>query len=286
MTAANEVKLYFDQPLASDAINIGHYHVEPGMGNPYSATLIASQHGILLRYRTMFPTNLDTLTVSLSGITGITGVPLETVIYPFTYIADLVPPALLEVQVLSKNKLKLVFSEMLQTGTASSLSHYQLVAPVNDKLNHFTNVEFADSVIFLTLAKKMQFTSQPYYVLVNDVQDLAGNMISNHHNKSHFVINEARDLSNLVVYPNPVAASEQDVVTFANFPLQQKGHIKIYSLAGDLVFQDTIQPINNVNPTYKWSLENKSHKKVSSGMYFYVIEMGGDLKKGKVAVLH
>jgi len=54
-----------------------------------------------------------------------------------------------------------------------------------------------------------------------------------------------------------------------------------------LVFQDDIGPfsVENNNITYTWNLRNNNQRPVSSGIYFYVVEMGGKIKRGKLAII-
>ncbi|HPT72061.1 MAG TPA: S8 family serine peptidase [Candidatus Cloacimonadota bacterium] len=283
MTAFNEVKLVFDQPLASEAINVGHYLVEPGMGNPYSAILISSQHGVLLRFRSTFPDTL--LTVQLSGLTGVTGVPVEMTVYPFGYRSDCIAPEISNVRVIDQRTLEVVFSEKLDAESASSISNYQLLAPVADSTNHIQTIEFQDSVATIKLVRNMTYSNDPYLLIISNVQDLQGNVISNLHNKSRFFVSDIRDLTHLIVYPNPANARETGSVYFINFPMNKEGKIKIYNLAGEFVYEAAIPAINSHSYKLHWDMVNSAGKKVSSGTYFYMIQMGGELKKGKIAIV-
>jgi hypothetical protein len=120
---------------------------------------------------------------------------------------------------------------------------------------------------------------------VLNVMDLNGNPISNHNNRARFFLTDIKNLSHLIVYPNPANARDISSVAFMNFPLNKEGKFRIYNLSGDLVYESTIPALTNVNYTYHWDMSNKAGKKVSSGMYFYIIEMGGEYKKGKVAII-
>ncbi len=94
------------------------------------------------------------------------------------------------------------------------------------------------------------------------------------------------DLTKLVVFPNPAYPRKGDnEINFTNFPLNTKGNISIYTKSGDLVFTKQLGPFYGID-NFRWDLTNNSGKKVSSGIYFYVINMGGSEKKGKIAVLN
>jgi hypothetical protein len=284
MTAANEVKLIFDQPLASEAINVGHYLVEPGMGNPYSAIMISNQHGLLLRFRRSFPADSD-LSVQLSGLTGTTGVPVEFAVYTFNYVLDSTAPEIVSTKVIGKNSIDVIFSEDLDPNEANVVSNYELLAPINDNLNYVKAVSFQDSVARITLNKNMTYSNQPYFLIVSNVKDLHGNMISNHNNRVRFFLSDIKDLSHMVVYPNPANVKDVSSIAFMNFPMNKEGKIKIYNLAGEIIYDSTIPALTTVNYTYHWEMVNNAGKSVSSGMYFYVIEMNGEIKKGSFAII-
>ena len=94
------------------------------------------------------------------------------------------------------------------------------------------------------------------------------------------------DLSKLVVYPNPkYLRTGKNEIRFTNFPLNSKGNISIYNKAGDLVFSKKVGPFYG-NDDFSWNLNNNSGQRVSSGVYFYVINMGSSNTKGKIAILH
>jgi hypothetical protein len=54
------------------------------------------------------------------------------------------------------------------------------------------------------------------------------------------------------------------------------------------VYKSAIGPFNpdNNRITWRWELKNNSGQKVSSGIYFYVIEMDGEIARGKLAVIN
>ncbi len=285
MTASNEVKLVFDQALASEAINVGHYQVEPGIGNPFSTIIISESHGLLLRFRRPFPNDVGDFTVKLSGITGVTGVPVEMSEYTFSYAIDCIPPEVVSTEVISKNSIQVTFSESLNPEEASLAANYELIAPLGDHENFIKSVTFQDAVATINFNNNMMYTNQPYFLIISKVEDLHGNVISNHKNTARFFLTDIKDLSHLTVYPNPINLKEVNSIAFMNFPLNKDGHLKIYNISGELVYHTNIPALTSVNYTYHWDMVNNSGKKVSSGMYFYICEMGGELKKGRFAIV-
>jgi len=121
---------------------------------------------------------------------------------------------------------------------------------------------------------------------VRNVRDLAGNPIIPQYSTTRFYMSNNHDLKNLVVYPNPVRFNDLQC-HILNFPAGKRGHIKIYDSSGNLVRSSAIGPfnpeINNID--WIWDLKNNDGKLVSSGIYFYVVEMGGNIARGKIAII-
>ncbi|MBI4778752.1 T9SS type A sorting domain-containing protein [Candidatus Desantisbacteria bacterium] len=87
------------------------------------------------------------------------------------------------------------------------------------------------------------------------------------------------NLDNVLVYPNPVNGEE---VTFGNLPNSQPIKLRIFNIAGELVYEDE----QTSNPTtIKWGLKNKDKEYVTSGIYIYLLEYQGGSKKGKIGVI-
>jgi len=82
----------------------------------------------------------------------------------------------------------------------------------------------------------------------------------------------------IIVYPIPYETSEensylQKAITFTNIPTN--GQVLIYNLLGEPVYKAK----DVINAPFYWAVENNSGKKVSSGLYIYVIK---DAKNKKV----
>ena len=102
---------------------------------------------------------------------------------------------------------------------------------------------------------------------------------------------DIENLDYLIVYPNPlnlneIALGAEVGFRFINLPLEERGSIKIYDLSGDLVFKDRFGPYFNANDHYRWNVMNNSGNKMSSGIYYYVIEIADDIKKGKLVLIN
>jgi len=97
---------------------------------------------------------------------------------------------------------------------------------------------------------------------------------------STFTTGGAGDIN---VFPVPYRASEdinENGVFFTNLP--QNSELLIYNLLGEPVFRK-----NELGRLYRWQIVNNNDKKVSSGVYVYVIkdEKGKKVNSGKMVVV-
>ncbi|MDI6781165.1 MAG: T9SS type A sorting domain-containing protein [bacterium] len=81
------------------------------------------------------------------------------------------------------------------------------------------------------------------------------------------------------VYPNPVDAGKNEVI-FASLPLGKQVVLKIYNLAGELVFEKS--GVDSII----WGLRNSDNDSVASGIYVYFLRDGARvIKQGKIGVV-
>lgn len=81
------------------------------------------------------------------------------------------------------------------------------------------------------------------------------------------------------VYPNPVKVNDLKTgIHFENIPINSE--IKIFSIAGDLIFETGSEKSHLI-----WELNNNHNKRISSGIYIYVISFGNIEKTGKIAII-
>jgi flagellar hook assembly protein FlgD len=83
-----------------------------------------------------------------------------------------------------------------------------------------------------------------------------------------------------VAYPNPYKPSKHanSGITFAG--LKRGAEIKIFNIAGELVFEAKTP----ADGAFVWNASNSSGNQAASGVYIYHIKSGGKTYKGKVAV--
>ena len=289
MTGINELKVFFDRQLSNNAINSSHFTVNNGIGKPSSVNFISEQKGLLLRFSNYF-LNLNGYLLNIFDLTGETGVPFPDGDYSFAFNEDTTAPEILFVETLNRNSVKLSFTEPIITATVENLGNYTLVLPVIDQYNGIADIEYFDDsnsyYIIIQMVKNLEYSNQSYFLKLDNIEDISGNKISNNGNKCQFSLTDISDLKHLIVYPNPFNTNEFDGVRFVNMPLEKAGKIWIYDLSGNLVFNKKIESLTKLNNFYIWNGNNNANKKVSSGLYLYIIKMGNSYKKGKIAVIN
>lgn len=90
-----------------------------------------------------------------------------------------------------------------------------------------------------------------------------------------------KTLDDVYVYPNPLKPdSDTDVVTFNRLP--SGASIRIYTILGELV-----SAMENITTgSMQWDTRNKHGKRVTSGVYLYVLtDDQGRIKRGKVVII-
>lgn len=289
MIGANELRLEFDQPLSSAALNPGCYRVDHDIGIPLSVNNVLNKYGVQLRFRDAFTDILGSYLIRLQNVFGVTGVAPEQTLFSFSYTPDYSAPTIQWVKVNpGKVSIDICMSEFIYAPTAQLIPNYELVLPANDATNSIKAIAVQDTIITLLFAHKLKYSNQPYYVILQNISDLAGNKITPNQNSCQFALTDITNLDKIVVYPNPIKSNEHEGVNFLNFPQDKKGKLFIYTSSGDLVYQAQIGPFNqgSNNVTCRWNLCNQAGKKVSSGIYFYLINMGSNTKRGKIAVLN
>jgi len=86
------------------------------------------------------------------------------------------------------------------------------------------------------------------------------------------------DLMQVVVYPNPSYKGKE--VTFDRLTSDKQVTLKIYNLAGELVYEK--EGKNKIT----WNLKNKDGEEVASGIYIYFLrDENGSTKRGKIGVI-
>lgn len=288
MVTANEVRILFSQTMPVEFVNSNLYSLSNGLGNPITANNLNNHRGIQLRFRNPLPAIDSLFTLQLHNLTGATGVPLASETATFPYLSDTEAPQIISVSVLpSHREISIKYSEELSPEPVNYLPNFVFTPNQNDTDNRIVSAALSTDTITLGFAEPLKFSNQAYFVETRNLTDLAGNLVSSQFNIARFSLTDIRDLDKLTVFPNPVTPKHYPEARFIHFPPHKKGDIAIYNSVGDLVFQSPIGPFDpNINNlTYIWNLKNNDGIAVSSGVYFYVVKMGSELKRGKLAII-
>ncbi len=280
MISKDALLLKFDSPVHQDCVNMRLYEVNNGVGSPSSVHFYDENKTLYLKFFVDFPL-VENLQISFFGLKDINGRDIIDSVYNFDYIIDTTPPFVVDILKISDSQFSLIFSELLDIDNAMDKDNYYFEYPASDSNIKISEVVAQDSTVTITLDREIGKTNQNYYLVMRNIKDLAGNKISSLHNRISLNLTELRDLSLLVVYPNPLNLNNSDKVRFENLPNDKKGEIKIFNMAGELIYK---KDIVNEKIT-EWDAKNQKGKSIAGGLYYYIISYDNDTKTGKLAVI-
>jgi subtilisin family serine protease len=288
MTAVNELSLHFSTPLSNDAVNNGNFLVNNGIGTPYSVIHTHIHHGLLLRFNTMFTPMSEGYSIFLTGIKGRSGVPLPDAEFDFDFVEDLISPVVESYAIYNDIELQISFSKDLNQVYASDIDNFELYPPQIDILNEIQSISCSGSTVAITFKEKLKYSNQSYYLKMSNLEDLAGNKLPNNQNILKFQLMQIDNLDHVQVVPNPFVRNQSGHyrIQFIGLPTGLTGKIQIYNLSGEAVFSESIGPLTDKNSNYLWNGVNKANKELSSGVYFYILQMGNHIKKGQIAIVN
>jgi len=290
MSGVNEVSIKFDSKLSENSVDVGLYTLNHGNNHPEVVYLLEEKSFLLLTFKeNLKVTNIDIENVYemiISGLEGINGVDMASNTYEFEFKLDVTAPEITGYSIRSDKSITLNFSELMDSITVTDLSNYSLDSPITYQDIRISELIFADSSVVIEFSKELEVSQECYTIITNDVKDNSGNNIRNDKNKCRFNLTEISSLKYVEAVPNPLITKDFDRISFINIPLDKEGKILIFDVSGVLVFEDTISPLNNFKNKYIWYAKNNSGKKVSTGIYFYIIKIGKELKKGKIGIIN
>lgn len=288
MTGRYEVRVLFDVQLSNDAINVGYYTLNNGIGVPASVNHTHNHRGLHLRFFEPLIQPVEPYILRIDGLKGRSGVSFPAGEYGFEYISDIEPPYPVRYQIAGNNSIDVFFNKVLNKNIAEDISNYHLVTPVVDPFNEIVAVVYTDSVLTFTFTGDLKISNQSYSLKMNNIEDLFGNVIPNNKNILEFRITDIDNLDHVMVIPNPLIRNRKghNAVRFIGLPLEKEGDIYIYSLAGELIYKKRIGPLSERQSELTIWDEVNHRGKVSSGTYFYIIEMGGDVARGRFVVIN
>jgi subtilisin family serine protease len=286
MTAPNELRLLFNVQLNNEAINVGHYNVNNGIGRPFSVNHTENQRGLLLRFNKPLPEPEEDYYLHIAGLKGSSGVPLPESNFYFSYSHDLGLPEITSHEIIEERILKIVFSKDIDPVVAENEANFVLDLPQIDISNSILSIQCIDNLVHLTFNEKLKVSNSPYYLVMNNITDLSGNPLPNNQNILRFQLPGTEDLKLVQVVPNPFVRTQHHTLQFIGLPAEIEGELSVYSIAGEKVFSDKIAPVSVMNNSYLWQVTNNSRKTLSSGMYIYILRMGDVIKRGQIAIIN
>jgi len=288
MTGANRVSVFFDQKLHSSVLNNGNFHCSQS-GEPSSVNFINDMKGVLLTFRDALPSTQSEYLLTMKNLKGNTGVPIPDTTMIFQRESDLIPPEITGYNLIDSKSILLHFSEPLDE-LSSLIGNFSLIPPEADYNNKVSTVFLENDKVRIIFLRDLKKATQPYYIALTNIRDLSGNLIENDKNIYPFSLTEITSLKFLKIVPNPLYYNDfsgtEPEIRFMNIPFNEKGRIKIYSMDGSLIYQDTINPLNADSYYYSWKVVNDSGRRVAPGVYYFLLEMKNDTKKGTIAVIN
>ena len=249
-----------------------------------------------MRFQKSFEDLGEDYVLYYENLSGITGVAVAGD-HSFPYQPDTTSPEIIDVKNENLQTVNIYFSEPVKAQMVEDISNYTLVLPAVDKNNEIEALEYKESYhdsfyVSIRMKKNLEYTNQPYFLKIDNVEDLAGNKISVSGNKCHFSLTGMigiKNLKHLRVYPNPLNKSKSEfdvVVKFIIFPLEVSGKLRIFNLNGELVFEKKVGPYYSPKDFISWDCKNNEGREVSSGIYLYILQMGKYTSKGKIVLIN
>lgn len=280
MISDKALLLAFTNPISMSSVNNMNYYVNNNVGYPSSVHFFDENKTLYLKFFTSFPDKQD-LKIDFKGLKDKNNRAIQDSSLTIKWNIDTEPPYVTRVDKINESSFALIFSELLDIESAININNYILETPIRDIANQISSVSLSDSIVTITLTKDIIKVTDNYYLKMLNIKDLAGNVIKPSDNRISLNLTEITDLSLLVVYPNPLNLNNSDAVKFRNLPSDKKGEIKIFNMAGELVFRKRLYDSNQFN----WLAKNQKGQNVASGMYYYIISYDGENIQGKLAVI-
>jgi len=227
---ATSVTLNFSEPLnPATAQNVNNYSINNGI-NVISANISGSVVTLSTSEHAVGP-----YTVTVNNVTDLAGNVINpnynTASYNYTP-PDVTPPDLLDAALNNSTTLVLTFSEQLNTSSAQNINNYS----INNGIS-VTAATLSGSQVTLTTSAH---TTGSYIVAVNNVTDLAGNVINPNNNTASY------DFSLIDITPPQVESAalldsvRLNVYFTENLDPNTAQNINNYSIAGITITNATL----------------------------------------------
>ena len=191
--------------------------------------------------------------------------------------AEIEAPAITECSVKNRTEVHLTFSQPMDSLSVLNTAHYQIwpwgavqQVQILDKL--ITQVKLR-----LSVESPAGGFGQPAYLQVQGLKNKW--QISMAGSQKFSLFRPVSDLSQVLIYPQPVRAEDRELI-FAKLP--QKAQIRIFNINGLLIKK--LEQVNDFGGLH-WDLKDQSGRPVASGVYLYHIMAGKQEKIGKLVIV-
>ena len=232
----------------------------------------------------------QTYTVVVNNVKDLAGnvISSSNNIAQYSYVGDSTPPNLLSASVINPTTIELSFSEVLENNSALTESNYS----INNGIV-VNSASLSTDLKKVTLSTTLNIANQTYTVVVNNVKDLAGNVISSSNNIAQYsYVGDSTPpnlLSASVINPTTIELSFSEVLennsalTESNYSINNGIVVNSASLSTDLKKVTLSTTLNIANQTYTVVVNNVKDlagnvisSQANSAQYEY-FEQTGDL---------
>jgi len=244
--------------------------------NAVSALIMKDKRHVFCGFDAPFCSR-DTLTVA--NVFDVHGVPLDTrftrAVFQTTPLQR--EPYLAQATVKNRYEVELLFSEPMDGRTVTNPDNYRL-----EPAGYVRRVLAADSTyrqITLYLSKNSMAggLGQAAYLSLEHILSRDGRPLGGSATINLFTAEETLD--HVLVYPQPLRPQNRQLI-FARLP--QGTQISIFTVNGRLL--KTLSGALNFGGI-SWDLKDDNGKRVTSGIYLYVLRHENEKKLGKIIIL-
>jgi hypothetical protein len=282
VTASHQILLLFNEQMSDQTFNTDNFSLLPENGSPVSTIRGHNRQHVILSFKNDFYPGQNSL--SMFNLTDQQGTPInaDTLKYSFKYSPSQQPLYLKNVEFISKQQIRLTFSNLLNWESASVIDNYS-VEPDGKVLSVRIDTLQSNVVnLFLDKNNRMGSLGVQYYVKVDHISDVFGNSIADELGNRLLVGKAVSNLDNVIVYPNPYNSQiVQQPFRFANLPMDCE--IYIFSAGGRFIRK---LHENNSDGGVIWDLRTDDNRRVGSGVYFYIIRFLDSEVKGKFVIIN
>jgi hypothetical protein len=276
----SQILLEFTKALGKKSFNVNNFWLMPDTLPPLSVIRGKNDSQVLLSFFAgLKPGQYE---VYYSNLVNKFNVPTspDTLYFSFDVIEKMNRPYLLQVNILSKRELQLIFSESMEQMSSEDTKNYRIIP--EDKITSAVRDEKQKNVIYLQLEGKnfIGSSEKKYYLEITDIRSIKGVKISNILGNRVLLFKEVVNLERLVVFPNPLRYDiHGNKITFGNIP--QNSDIFIFSVNGKKITQ--LEKKNS--GSIQWDLINDEGQLVTSGVYIFLVRYLDRQKLGKFVVI-